>query len=641
VFRGAAYGIARVDRARSVRNVDGTPTAKSPGMTNHPHGKLSRMLPLAIALFGIASVRCAGESSESDEGTEEVASAALTVASYMPTSSNGQTNIRSTGSSTLIGALTTGGDDVGTSDGDASYDGVGPSASSGSLVLGFSGLPTTKATSVTLDAMARESGTGTVRLDLWDGGAWRIGTPAALTGSFARYRQTWTGLSVDPNTVQARIVLGGVGSRVSSAWIDLGTQVPAIAASYFAVGMNAVGAPLPARLGALRLWDSGVSWYSIETQKGVYDFSKLDPWLTKASAAGVEVLYTFGRTPTFASSSPSDQNCAFHGTNAGGQCDPPNDLAADGSGTNASYKAFVVALVGHLQKTGGKIHAFEVWNEVNNTDFWKGTAPQLVRMAADLRAIVKAAFPSAVVLSPSTCNCNNTSLTKSKYTTTNPQDGMDDYLGTSVGGVTGAALADAVAFHPYLGSASPEGLGALTSKMKAVLHAHGLDATPLWDTESSWGPNATIGGSGATATEAAAAFAARSFILGANGADARGGLARFYWYQWDLATAGTMWNGSVLPGGHAFDTVYGWLVGKSPVPCTVTSVSSPANSSDYACDYVKGDGSRARAVWNTHGSASYAVPLGFSTYRTLAGNTATSLPTNRTIAIGTSPVLVE
>src|SRR5712692_2241997 len=82
-------------------------------------------------------------------------------------------------------------------------------------------------------------------------------------------------------------------------------------------------------IGTLRLWDSSVSWAEINTANGTYDFSKLDAWLDKAAANGIpDVLYTFGHTPAFASSNPSDLSCSL----GPGQCDPPSDLNADGSG---------------------------------------------------------------------------------------------------------------------------------------------------------------------------------------------------------------------------------------------------------------------------------------------------------------------
>jgi len=51
---------------------------------------------------------------------------------------------------------------------------------------------------------------------------------------------------------------------------------------------------------------------------------------------------TLARTPTWASSAPTDTTCNYTGTDSGegdGECDPPIDLNSDGSGTDAVWIA--------------------------------------------------------------------------------------------------------------------------------------------------------------------------------------------------------------------------------------------------------------------------------------------------------------
>ncbi|HEX6937745.1 MAG TPA: hypothetical protein VF227_14590, partial [Actinomycetes bacterium] len=58
------------------------------------------------------------------------------------------------------------------------------------------------------------------------------------------------------------------------------------------------------QVGAIRLWDSGVTWREIETQPGVFDFSRLDSQIDTARANGAHVLVVLGQTPRFHSTRP-------------------------------------------------------------------------------------------------------------------------------------------------------------------------------------------------------------------------------------------------------------------------------------------------------------------------------------------------
>src|SRR3954466_11740768 len=54
------------------------------------------------------------------------------------------------------------------------------------------------------------------------------------------------------------------------------------------------------QFGGLRLWDSGVDWHEIETSRGVYNWSNFDKWMSLAQQHNVDVVYTFGRVPSWA-----------------------------------------------------------------------------------------------------------------------------------------------------------------------------------------------------------------------------------------------------------------------------------------------------------------------------------------------------
>jgi len=149
--------------------------------------------------------------------------------------------------------------------------------------------------------------------------------------------------------------------------------------------------------GGLRLWDTHTGWAEINTAFGQYDWSNLDSFVADAQAHNVDVLYNLARTPTWASSSPNDSSCACASISGNGQCWPPIDLNADGSGTDKDWITWVTAVASRYK---GQIKYYEIWNEWNVPLFWQGTPAQLVRMEQDARCVV-AGPPSGF-----SCNAN-------------------------------------------------------------------------------------------------------------------------------------------------------------------------------------------------------------------------------------------
>src|SRR5262249_16307224 len=148
--------------------------------------------------------------------------------------------------------------------------------------------------------------------------------------------------------------------------------------------------------GSLRLWDTGTGWAQIETADGVYHWDLFDQWLEDTEKFKVkEVMYTFGKTPQWASSKPNDKTCAVSW--GPGERDAPEDLNPDGTGPDQIWQDFVAALA---RRSAGRIKYWELWNEPHNTYYWNGTIPQLVRMAKDARNVILSIDPQAVMLTP-------------------------------------------------------------------------------------------------------------------------------------------------------------------------------------------------------------------------------------------------
>ena len=395
----------------------------------------------------------------------------------------------------------------------------------------------------------------------------------------------------------------------------------------------------PLAVSTVRLWDSGTRWNQLEIGPGVYAWGPLDSMLLQAAANQQSVLYTFGGVPSFISSSQNDAVCA----EGNGSCDAPTDLNPDGSGTNATFKAFVTDLMLH---TGKQIKYFEAWNEVNNQQFWRGTAAQAVRMAYDARTIIKTYNPSAVVLSPSTCPCNNTIFTAGKYTNSNVPNGMAYYLAATAnitGSPTGASVADGVSIHPYVGNNPPENIASAISATLSAMKSAGIKSLPLIITEASWGPNNDVTGCPAgppfsqACLDSAAAFIARTFAISASS-----GVSAYYWYAWGNMGHGTLYNtatGLLYEPGVAYAQVRSWLAGATAV--------APCNNFGpvYTCQLSWPGQYKGLLVWDASQNctsacttSNFAVPAGFTTSHGLAGDPPVAV--GSTIGIGIKPVLL-
>ena len=417
---------------------------------------------------------------------------------------------------------------------------------------------------------------------------------------------------------------------------NVGTDTPSArqkAASKFLFGMQMNGGvisqqPWPkANFAAIRLWDSATHWRDINTADGVYDWSNLDKWLQRAQVGCDEVLYTFGEVPSWASSNPGDYSCA----GGPGACDPPDDLNADGTGSNLHWKNFVAAIVSHNQSSKtAHISAWEMWNEAfGNEHRWKGTQAQLLRMVQDARAIIKAADSSAVVLTPTFAPLLNPSRLQ-----------LASYLKAG-----GGQFADGIALHGYVMTKTgdrPEDLVTFMSLSEPILAKYGQSNKPLWDTEASWG---NIENTKFTDPDMQAAFVARSYLLHWSL-----GISRYYWYEWNNNLVGQLWvpdphdadgPGKLLKPGLSYVQVYNWIVGsRLNSACT-------HNGTVWTCDFYRSGGYEAQAVWDTaescdHGTCStvkYTVDPKFHQYRTV--DALTFPVTGSTIEIGAKPVLLE
>jgi polysaccharide biosynthesis protein PslG len=369
----------------------------------------------------------------------------------------------------------------------------------------------------------------------------------------------------------------------------------------------------------LRLMPANTNWNQINTSPGVYDWSEVDGWLSNAQAHNVELVFVLAATPTWASSAPNDTTCAW----GPGSCDPPNDLALDGSGTDQHWRTFVAAVATHV---GKQINDWEVWNEPLNLEFWKGSYAQLARMAEDARQVILSINPTAKLISGGSGAISASAM-----------QWWDGYAAAG-----GLKWADIIGLHGDVRKLpatcgvypQPEHFLIVMKNLRSVLIKYGENNKPIWETEASWGRTDT---DCFTNQNLQAAFLARFYVLHWSE-----GVARFYWRAW-IDSAGGLFTvaGGINPAGIAYGQVYDWLVGATMTePCW-------AQGSIWTCPLTRPNGYVGKLVWDTADSCSgsscsitmYAVTSEYLSYRTLAGTRV--LISGGQVPIGAEPILLE
>jgi hypothetical protein len=373
---------------------------------------------------------------------------------------------------------------------------------------------------------------------------------------------------------------------------------PTPPATYFGFSWNYTdGGSWPTvTYGLQRFWDSpGTQWPDINTASGMFDYSDLDADLAQAYSKGtMQGMYTLARTPTWASSNPTDASCNnTTGMGGGdGECDAPSDLNSDGSGTNAIWKAFITALAAHVNnptylQTHAHIKYWEIWNEPDDKAFFAGTIAQLARLTEDANCIITGrgvihqngngtatsctatpidptaqivmasghAKGSALTYAQNQLYCNNSPKTY-QLPCPNPPNAI-------------ATAVDIINFHMKPGNETGNNCPAPTpctpesamqmyvANIRGMLQPAEL-AKPLWDGEAQY---STTGFSGdyLTDTDLAASF-----------------MPRFYLINWTLNISGMAWytassQAEPVEAQTSYQQTYNWLSGASlTTPCAAT-----------------------------------------------------------------------
>jgi hypothetical protein len=264
-----------------------------------------------------------------------------------------------------------------------------------------------------------------------------------------------------------------------------------------------------AKVGAIRLHDTGTAWHNVQPAPGVFDWSRLDAAVTNAESHGADITLVLGGTPAWAATDPhSDAGQYPAGSNS-----PPANLD--------NWWVYVHAVA---TRYAGRIGSYEPVNEPNVPIFWNGSHAQLALMARVAKAAVKSADSGALMVSPSVVL-------------------RGDWQGFIRGyrAAGGYRWADVVGVHCYP-------LGGVAQAMRVYDRMHALmremrlrRGMPLWDTET----NLEVGTGRYVGTDHRQAEMLARYYREAW----RHGVARVYFYDWSH----TDWLGvrMTVPGSTA------------------------------------------------------------------------------------------
>jgi hypothetical protein len=413
-----------------------------------------------------------------------------------------------------------------------------------------------------------------------------------------------------------------------------------IGAQFFGMHMNVNTDPWPTGQvpGSDRMWNAwGAQRLEANPAEGVYVWDDFDKFLAGAKAAGIDdILYTLSDTPDWASqrgsrckgpgnpddscTGPADTVCEIHG-----MCYTNADLKDDGTGTDQTWKDWVTAVATHANSLDpakyAHIGAWEIWNEffrtrgfprITDRFTWLGTYNQLIRMTQDARTIIKSIDPGARIATPSSTvgKAGSQMLANFLYCNQNPHT-------QCTMGSAGSAAVDIIADHAYVADGQPEGLDWAFTNLNGYLSDTDRQK-PLWITEGGWGRNGNLPD---PALQVGFIARWRTILL-------ENGVARSYWYGYDFADWGTLWNNStdkLTPAGVADQQLQKWFGGQTFGGCrtelTVWSCVVGLNL----------------MVWDSAGNSSY--PTTYQRYANLAGDT--HFVQGGKVTIGLQPILLS
>jgi len=304
----------------------------------------------------------------------------------------------------------------------------------------------------------------------------------------------------------------------------------------------------------IRIWgNAGTTWRDLEPVPGDYDFSQMDGYVNAAVSRGMDVVYTLGQTPVWASSRPGEPGNMGQGVAA-----EPRDMN--------DWSDYVRTVA---KRYRGKIGAYEVMNEPRvpeairpySPGFFSGSTASLIEMTRRTREALNAMAPGTRVVCPA-MDGGEQGVKRLQY-----------FLSHG-----GGQFCDVIGFHFYLRTQSVSEFQRLLSQVHQVMAQNGQAGKPLWDTEigmlvAQSGYHVTAperaGPLGVVYSEQDAARRMAKLMLAAMA----GGVARTYWFAHDSSSMGSTLPdkrlGSLNALGMGYQHLHAWLAGGSLGACAV------------------------------------------------------------------------
>ncbi len=395
-------------------------------------------------------------------------------------------------------------------------------------------------------------------------------------------------------------------SRGDEPWAGSGTVVALVSdypapSSGVAVPSDSFGIHAPVDWGTpvvaaswVRLWDGGVSWAEVEPQDSNFDFTKLRASIEAAESQGMRVLYVLGNTPGWA-----------NGGRPGSV--PPTE--------NATAVAFVTRLISEF---GGRIAAYEVWNEGNLATYWDGSQAQLAQLTRDVN---NAAGSTSQVFAASTGTRSTNAFV------TNYGDYLEELgkLGWPIDGYT---------VHSYpVASGGPSDRVQQLAQFKTLLALRGAPVKPIYDTELNYGLAGLGEGRRPIDDATGAAYITQSFIQ-----SIQYGVDSTFWYLWTgtrgyFDLLGVQLDPSTPISNAAWNNLRGMVSGQRLTRCI-------DSGNVYACQFDSGSGVPSTMLWTSTGTAQVNIAgLGANCWD-LLGNPCISVANNQ-VTVGMLPIRIS
>ncbi|MCL5959284.1 MAG: cellulase family glycosylhydrolase [Chloroflexi bacterium] len=214
----------------------------------------------------------------------------------------------------------------------------------------------------------------------------------------------------------------------------------------------------------------GVSWQSVEGQRGSFDWTSIDDAVSQAYGRGLKILIRVDESPSWASGTTAKNG-------------PPLD--------DQDLANFMYVLAGRYR---GRVKAYEIWNEPNLDVEWGGQYPNPTKYGQMLRALyprVKQADANAKVVTGGLSNTGEGNGT----TVYGDLAYIKNLYASNLGNAKG--YFDAIGSHPYGGPNSPEAdpwkppppTGTYFRRAwqhNQMANVHGGEDKEIWATEFGW-----------------------------------------------------------------------------------------------------------------------------------------------------------